>query len=138
MCCQGIQVVATMLLDTSARAEPCTLTVVNKESGKLYIDSQKHRDEAHEVLLLWRAYKLSPNVQAYKRAASQEPEFWQYQYGLAKALSKQAAPAGQILHHFAKACHLAQCFVGARLEPLYCLHALRLKLLIKVPPGRTT
>jgi hypothetical protein len=67
-----------------------------------------------------------------RRAIVLDPQYWQYHYDLGRALLKTDAAAADALHSLARACHLASVFVGPRIEPLYRLHASRLKLLIKV------
>lgn len=74
------------------------------------------------------------SLQALHRAIKLDPEFWQYEYDLGRALWKQGAAPQESLHHLAKACCLTQVFVGPRLEPIYRLHAARLKLLSQVSP----
>ena len=47
---------------------------------------------------------------------------------------KAGAPAEEYLGHFAMACHRARAAVSGALEPLYRLHASRLKLLMAPDP----
>ena len=49
---------------------------------------------------------------------------------------KQGRPAGEYLRMLARSAHLAASHAGGLLEPLYALHAARLKLLDALPaPG---
>ena len=71
-------------------------------------------------------------VQAYERAIAVLPEEWVFQNELGKALAKLGAPPGVYLQRFARACCYATVLMGGRAEPLYRLHASRLKLLHQV------
>lgn len=73
-------------------------------------------------------------LQAFERAAAALPEEWQSEYQLGKSKAKLGAPAGVVLRHYARACWLASTLLGGRVEPLYRLHASRLKLLLQASP----
>lgn len=55
----------------------------------------------------------------------------------ARRAKKQGRPPGDYLGRFAKASHLAATHAGGLLEPLYVLHAARLKLLDAQLPAST-
>ncbi|KAK9866909.1 hypothetical protein WJX84_006779 [Apatococcus fuscideae] len=67
---------------------------------------------------------------AYEQAARILPDEWQFPYFIGKMQSKLGAPPEQVLHSFALACRNAKLYAGGQLEPLYRLHATRLKMLL--------
>ena len=64
------------------------------------------------------------------------PDEWEFSFYRGKLAAKMGAPAHDMLHHMADSCRLALSHKGGQTEPLYRLHATRLKLLLAsdVPP----
>lgn len=64
------------------------------------------------------------------------PDEWELSFYRGKLAAKMGAPAHVVLHHMADSCRLALSHKGGQTEPLYRLHATRLKLLLApgVPP----
>ena len=61
-------------------------------------------------------------------------EEWQYSFYRGKLAAKRGAQAQEVLHLLAEACLLATAHKGGQTEPLYRLHASRLKLLLGSEP----
>ncbi|KAK9841857.1 hypothetical protein WJX81_007591 [Elliptochloris bilobata] len=66
---------------------------------------------------------------AVARAAAVLPDEWAFELWAGKLSARTGAPLGAVLRRYAHACHLAAAHAGGMLEPLYRLHASRLKAL---------
>lgn len=62
------------------------------------------------------------------------PDEWEFSFWHGKLAAKAQLPAGEVLQLLARACHLAARHRGGQTEPLYRLHATRLKLLLASEP----
>mmetsp|Transcript_16588 Transcript_16588/g.46306 ORF Transcript_16588/g.46306 Transcript_16588/m.46306 type:complete len:1287 (-) Transcript_16588:221-4081(-) len=84
------------------------------------------RDEA------WRRDLCHASL-AFQRAKVILPEEWSFPYYMAKVAAKLGEPPERYLRLMAQSCHLATVHSGGILEPLYRLHASRMKLLLQEP-----
>lgn len=57
------------------------------------------------------------------------PDEWQFSFFRGKLAAKMGTAALHVLHLMAQACHMANKYKAGQTEPLYRLHASRLKLL---------
>lgn len=73
--------------------------------------------------------KCLAGLNGFQKAQLTLDEEWEFQLSIAKLLRKLGTDSRQVLHHLAKACHLAKEFAGGSVESIYQLHATRLKLL---------
>lgn len=82
------------------------------------------------------AYQQSchAGLAAFSKAVQLLPDEWEFQLNLAKLLRKSGGADEQVLWHLAKACCLAKLHNKGLIEPMYQLHALRLKLLLSNSP----
>lgn len=71
----------------------------------------------------------SAGIASLKLASEMLSEEWLYVMDLGRLERKAGASPPIVLRHMARACHLATRFHGGRVEPLYRLHATRLKYL---------
>ena len=79
--------------------------------------------------------KCLAGLAAFQKAQLTLNEEWEFQLSIAKFLRKLGGEPTQVLHHLAKACHLANEFAGGSVEAVYQLHATRLKLLREDQPN---
>eukprot|EP00873_Tetraselmis_striata_P018310 jgi/Tetstr1/438574/TSEL_027125.t1 len=78
----------------------------------------------------WRG-SLEGALRAFKRAEPCMPEEWSFPYYQGKILAKFGAKPDEYLHLMARGCRMATVYSGGLLEPLYRLHASRLKLILQ-------
>lgn len=76
-------------------------------------------------------------LKAFGKASQLLPDEWEFQLNLAKLFRKDGASDARAMWHLAKACCLARLHAGGQIEPVYQLHALRLKLLQQPNPDLT-
>uniref|UniRef100_A0A061REY4 Calcineurin-binding protein cabin-1 n=2 Tax=Tetraselmis sp. GSL018 TaxID=582737 RepID=A0A061REY4_9CHLO len=76
----------------------------------------------------WRD-TLARASRAFSRATSILSDEWTFPYYMGKISAKLGAPPSSYLPQMARACHLAKVHSGGLLEPIYRLHASRLKLI---------
>ena len=62
------------------------------------------------------------------------PDEWEFPFYRGKLAAKMGASSNEVLHLLARACHDAAKHRGGLTEPLYRLHATRLKLLLAPDP----
>lgn len=131
---------AANLTDTKERAN--TLAFLEEQAGTLFLEqvqnapplyNQMH-NSPKSVDPQYRQ-KCAAGLEAFQRAQLSLNEEWEFQLCIAKFLRKLGGNDEQVLHHLAKACHLAKEFADGTVESMYQLHAARLKLLQQPQPS---
>lgn len=111
------------------------LAFIEENSGSLQLERVQNAPPIYNQMLLVPDKESTTYCQscqvglaAFSKAAQRLPDEWEFQLNLAKLLRKSGGSAQQVLWHLAKACCLAKLHNKGLIEPLYQLHALRLKL----------
>lgn len=74
-------------------------------------------------------------LRAFRAAAEASPSEWSYQMSIGRCLRRLGRPADEYLPHLALACHISTQQHKGLIEPMYTLHAARLKMLMAEAPS---
>ena len=117
------------------------LACIEESSGNLQLERvqnvpPKYNQMQNVPVRTSAAYQQSchAGLAAFRKAAELLPDEWEFQLKLAKMLKKSGGADKLVLWHLGKACCLAKLHNRGLIEPLYQLHALRLKLLLSSSP----
>lgn len=130
---------AANLTDTKERAN--TLAFLEEQAGTLFLEQVQNAPPVYNQMHnspksvdpQYRQ-KCAAGLEAFQQAQLSLNEEWEFQLCIAKFLKKLGGNDEQVLHHLAKACHLAKEFADGTVESMYQLHATRLKLLQQPQP----
>ena len=137
---QYARLAAGNITDTKERAD--TIVFLEEQKGTLFLEQiqdapplyNQMQNSPKSVDPQYRQ-KCLAGLEAFQHAQLTLDEEWEFQLCIAKLLRKLGADSEQVLHHLAKACHLAKQFAGGSVESMYQLHATRLKLLQASQPN---
>lgn len=131
---------ADSITDAKERAD--TIAFLEEQKGTLFLEQVQDAPPLYNQMQT-RSQSVDPQyrqkclagLQAFQRAQLTLNEEWEFQLCIAKLLKKLNGEDEQVLHHLAKACHLATQFAGGTVESMYQLHSTRLKLLQTSQPN---